>query len=1561
MSTTATGETSAKSSGSLFKRRLFSLVRLSVQLLRTRSQRLLLLLSVLESIQLLAFAFDTEISEARSDYSPVGMMQQLTKVLTVHKFLTNSTAISPTASLSFAIALPIVTFLLCLLSMLKRMKKSWTSVAACYMADIQTRVMYIPLLSLFLTALDCDGAASKIDSGMQCYGSTHAILASLAASAVAILLAISVFHKLMVFDTALDPRSLLAKQSAAHEMLFHVLRTLLVLVSQFVSRMGNGSTIQSVVYMCATIWLFLDLTARAHFYWIFAEHFFRLLCLINALAGIYVLVPNMLSINIEYLTLGLAFTVPVAFVTLYLYTEEQSRAVLARCLANVYSDSPAEGLLREIEAVRIYIEARNHPGFLVSAYLGSHQDSFTEIKKRGLLPALRRGISRIFMVTTAKFPRSISLLVLYITYIVSCTTNLALAWALTEKAMTMRCTPAESFILYSVRKELKQRAGGPEAEQERFAGIQFLLQGAAEAKFCRLVAHTARAYVRFWILLQEESPAQYKFHETGCALLKMNTELERLWGLLKAGRSLPTNLALTYMKFVRDLAQDSERVSEIKLLLSSEERIASSCNDLLLGYANNGASVVSVSAAASTLGLVSNCNAAFSELTGYAHGSLVGTPMESLMPAIYRDEHRGALHERAVEFEEGEVGAFLPSRKSAFILHKTGYTIPVEMKLAAAPSLITKYSFICSLAAGSDWKTYSSAHILLDPELNLAGFTSSLLTLLGPADTISAEVIPRLRSVAECEKARLVGRKGMITMLWTEIKGGTSKRLLGYHVLLTYEDVEPISCEDSSRPTIFSEPKMQFAYSQIAGKFFLGEPAAFVHQERYLSQSTIASPRMRTNTKAEIVKKGQGFYRRLCEQLRNLAVKTDDFTLYNICLAKEDYDRDVITCRLVDGEVVRVDDEQLRLVQEVSHDGFLDSNEGSSSAERKARDRDYAAVVRSTVQNKSTLLKLLKEIPMSEWFARLIFITIFSACVSIALGVVEYIYFRNMFDNLHEQLELSVIQFKQIRCVGEFWSWTMQAVAVNEGVQSLSHAYPGNFTTTDELGDWTLAKLKSLLYEFDTALATVQDASNSDAFQQLYTYTLNYTYNESSLTIQDVKFQTAYYLAMCHGKQIVDTESISTFRRSNPYIASFQYNYLNGLLGVVSRALNDYVLSVQDIFMSQLAQVQTVVYACLGGICFFAVLQLPFALGIVSVIRKQSRLFLLVPPNECAAQQKIAEEFLESLNSSCVVVSAEDGWDSCVDSEDDRGSQDKTADSTVSRTLKVSLGLENALGKRNFSGTFWSQVGFFWRILVVLSLSFAYLYIAYGLSNANFYSVYRFEEASNTTVRIDMGFTRVATGQQSYYWDPGYPITQKNALTTLTGFHDRIYDMTRALLNNYSRIEALFSGVKKDKILRFIFNSMCEDDYTGNCTEGSEARRGYLVVLTEYLNVARNNLLEYKQRSDTRAALDSPDYVRSVHLLYDIIRPGYTYLYDRIIAAVKEKNDSVLGVIMPLLAGFIALTVVIVLYLWIPYVLAKRELLLRSRALLSLVPKDVIVHVKAFRKFFSKVLFQSGK
>ncbi|MDR3547360.1 MAG: hypothetical protein P4M11_03630 [Candidatus Pacebacteria bacterium] len=89
-------------------------------------------------------------------------------------------------------------------------------------------------------------------------------------------------------------------------------------------------------------------------------------------------------------------------------------------------------------------------------------------------------------------------------------------------------------------------------------------------------------------------------------------------------------------------------------------------------------------------------------------------------------------------------------------------------------------------------------------------------------------------------------------------------------------------------------------------------------------------------------------------------------------------------------------------------------------------------ILRTSIKSKSYLSKLMQALPLPPLFNRLMMTTFFCIAIASGIAVAEYIILDSLFSNVESELQISLNQRKQVRCLCDVAVWLMQAVAVNE-------------------------------------------------------------------------------------------------------------------------------------------------------------------------------------------------------------------------------------------------------------------------------------------------------------------------------------------------------------------------------------------------------------------------------------------------------------------------------------------------------------------------------------------------
>ncbi len=484
-------------------------------------------------------------------------------------------------------------------------------------------------------------------------------------------------------------------------------------------------------------------------YQLYGEIVVRIAWSINAWAGLCVVLPLALNIDVAYFLLAFLITSPAIAYLVFCYSRQEAYDMGTQRLETLNDPEAYFEVCLALE--RLIMDAKEETreiNYLIGANMLYHAGSVDLALNRekdlgglALGPAesdvegwrrnLVRVRNRFAKSMLYAFPGSVPLKIFYIETLMK-DNNYALAWALADQTIRLDCSWTELFTLYciqyicdsifSFRKLLREKADVTGNERkESINPIVFLKQSHTETKFQDIVEKVARLHIRFWDLLQEKCPSNEEFEELGFTLLKETEKLARAWEVLKSKASLPSGIIGLYAKFTEEVGQDPAKARDIRELLGNSH--GASKSDFLLFYAVNGAAVLGLSAVAQTQGLVRHCNMAFCQLSGYTVDELTNMSMELLMPSIYRENHsRIFLQQSRLASAEHP---FQAQEKVAFLLHKSQYIIPVVVKTVAGPNYLNGYVFVATMTLNKDWNSHSMIHILLNPAKRIVACSSS--------------------------------------------------------------------------------------------------------------------------------------------------------------------------------------------------------------------------------------------------------------------------------------------------------------------------------------------------------------------------------------------------------------------------------------------------------------------------------------------------------------------------------------------------------------------------------------------------------------------------------------------------------------------------------------------------------------------------------------------------------------------------------------------------------------------------------------------------------------------
>eukprot|EP01022_Parablepharisma_sp_SALTPOND_P016713 TRINITY_DN2516_c0_g1_i1.p1 TRINITY_DN2516_c0_g1~~TRINITY_DN2516_c0_g1_i1.p1 ORF type:complete len:1089 (+),score=35.59 TRINITY_DN2516_c0_g1_i1:457-3723(+) len=1041
-------------------------------------------------------------------------MKSFFKILVLYPYLSSMKSSIFTVLIYGLSAVSILTFCLTLLSLLKSLQNSLLTTFTFYLADIQSRALYLPFLGTLALSLTCREDSgqwvSTISSKVKCYSMSHIAISVPSTFAVLALILLTTLCKAFVSPNKMDCHMRFAKQNSMKDIEFHFFRSILCILSVVLPevlfirsqpsiQLESKEKFLSILYGIFTLYLSWECMNKSWLYNKKDERLLRLCWVFNAWPGIALLLPHFFYQDVEYYAYGLFFIWPMVLGLVYYYSDLKLIPRIVHSYKTLKDTGNYMGgciilsrLITETDKETIYLlnasidfqfirEAnKNSPAL---AAIEESIDGTGQEKSNKFMAYLLNKRIRAILVDN---PTSVSLKIFYIKFLMKTYHNYSLAWVLTGQAASLPSSWTEQFLLYSIKKELASQSANARRNNKKrtqMNAIAFLRQSQIEGKFRGLIERAARLYSRFWDLLQEKSPSCEQFEELGFEILRVRTKIRKSWSTLVKGKSIQGETAGMYGKFALEVDQDKVRSREIIDWLSNLN--VTTHNDLLMNYAGNGAGVVTLVGKVEGLGKISKCNGAFAALTGYLVEELEQLSILELMPRIYRKVHKDEIIQMSAMLDVGDEDFYRTTEKRVFVLNKSQCLVPVIIKVMEAPSLLNNYVFIATVTIDKEWNKYNLVHLLLNLRHEVIGFTPSIICVFqckidakpwlnlgidNLSETLNInQLIPSITSVnmTEYKEVGVVcqDKKKIVKEFPCRYEKVTTKKgiILGYHIFLRTNFSKPKSpLSHSYRNYPFTE----FRYDHKTNKFYTEQnlewdlrncsPTSSLASNRFpisttkiTSESKPVAPCFKSTDCLRTIRMtpeplvleeeakseqrptsspGQ-FHQALLSQLKSIADKTGDSSLYERTREKTNYAEEVTTYRIVKDKIVKV-----------QKNGDLSAMKAAIGLEfeelsdQKHRKKDFATdkVIKSTIKSKDYLTKLLQNMPLSPAFNRLaIIITI---CITIAsgIGVAEYVILKSLFDNMYTEFDAILVQFIQGRNIYEISTWTTQLIAVKE-------------------------------------------------------------------------------------------------------------------------------------------------------------------------------------------------------------------------------------------------------------------------------------------------------------------------------------------------------------------------------------------------------------------------------------------------------------------------------------------------------------------------------------------------
>lgn len=268
----------------------------------------------------------------------------------------------------------------------------------------------------------------------------------------------------------------------------------------------------------------------------------------------------------------------------------------------------------------------------------------------------------------------------------------------------MKLNLLENYIAYCQKQFLNTISMKAMREKNYLEPLVVLKQIQLEKEFKKLLEENTAAYGGLWDILQELKPSYEKILILSQHINKGNKKIDKLWNDLCAFKTgVASNVAQIYWAYCSKVRIDTQILNQIEEILLNLRNSGSF--NLLTQNCDDSCGIICISGGTKSLGKIDNGNKAISRLIGYELAELKELPVTSIMPSIFRESHNKLFQFECYLTEAGQKKEY--SERESFILHKSQYIIPVDIKITEIPNVLNSYCFIGKVKLNQEKNKYN--------------------------------------------------------------------------------------------------------------------------------------------------------------------------------------------------------------------------------------------------------------------------------------------------------------------------------------------------------------------------------------------------------------------------------------------------------------------------------------------------------------------------------------------------------------------------------------------------------------------------------------------------------------------------------------------------------------------------------------------------------------------------------------------------------------------------------------------------------------------------------------
>jgi len=971
---------------------------------------------------------------------------------------------------------------------------------ACAISYTFTVILYIPALGVLLTALKTYEGNGKTYSAavpnLEYFNENHIYMFSLSIPSIILLILGSTIYRIFAFNPSLSFTEHSACLSSFPYIIFHIVRTLLLIICVF----GAFINSREFITLFVTIILFAYYCYRFNAIDIYNKK--KNNCMIAILAlSLWISILNFVGCYFET-NFSAAIISGILFGGIIMLMFTFSERIDNLCQTLIYSNndhdkiksctamgrlvqeclSDKDASKRNIVAFYSFHYSKcKYPFCPITQIIEKDQLNPDKYKKEmldGIINNINRSLKNY---VTLDNPNSVPGKLFYFSFLVNLTNNYIFAWELQKKIKLHNLSLLDKYTMFYTVQKLKtfeKEIMTNNNKQRDLDPVEVLKKLKYEKRLTKLFENVATEYGNFWDILQDKNPNFERFLTIGKNVININNRINVLWKkLLKIRGTVSLSVLRMYTLYCQEILMDKKKIAELAdMHTEGINAVDSEIRKMQFEGVSEG--IIAISTNDKSHGKITMINNAACSIIGYPKNIIKDKLFTSIIPPMFREAHEKGFWNESMKLEG--CMEFHKERRDGYLKTSSGYILPVDVAVVDSPSVLSQYSFIGKLRVDRDEMKHNVIHILTDKDMIIQEISSSiffnclktglaaLLHLSLSLQHIMHEAINIKTIIPEIEKLQSYhveklslfkyGSKGYseyssankspfnadlnADCYWKPIHT-KDKSLLGLYFNIKIHEqnnVPPQNTIDSELSTVRLRSIIEYSYD--ANAYYISHP----HNRQVDSNQSLFEYQY---TSRKYPLSLQSSRRYLISEAQNSDILIDKNSIplifKNMVPALTriyELTRDTTLIQQVKARksyskgitLYRVSSGTLCKIEEEMIYSAFDKNtlDMSESSNIKTEETESIKYMKSTLKNKEHISRAIKSIPLPQSFKWILLISVISILMASAIAISQYFIYANVTKDAEDGVKIAYHVPYQLSTFMESSMYIVQALAVLE-------------------------------------------------------------------------------------------------------------------------------------------------------------------------------------------------------------------------------------------------------------------------------------------------------------------------------------------------------------------------------------------------------------------------------------------------------------------------------------------------------------------------------------------------